>query len=114
VTYDWDAAKSERNLAQRGFDFDFDFATQIFVATCVELDDTRRDYGERRVVALGLADAVPLTVVFKNRIVVDGAIVRPIISARLSHRKERRRHVEAIAQASSPSCDDEGADEGSR
>jgi len=111
VTYDWDAAKSERNLAQRGFDLEF--ATQIFVATYVEFDDTRRDYGERRVVALGLADAVPLTVVFTDRVASDGASVRRIISARLSHRKERRRYAEAIAQASPPPAD-EGGDEGSR
>ena len=42
MTCDWDAAKSVRNLAQRGFDFEF--ATQIFAATYVEFDDTRRDY----------------------------------------------------------------------
>jgi len=42
VTCDWDAAKSVRNLAQRGFDFEF--ATQMFAATYVEFDDTRRDY----------------------------------------------------------------------
>ena len=85
MTFDWDPAKSERNLTQRGFDFEF--ATQIFVATYVEFDDTRRDYGERRLVALGLADAIPLTVVFTDRVASDGVIVRRIISARLSHRK---------------------------
>ena len=111
MTYDWDAAKSERNLAQRGFDFEF--ATQIFVGTYVEFDDTRREYGECRVVALGLADAVPLTVVFTDRVASDGASVRRIISARLSHRKERRRYAEAIAQVSPPPAD-EGGDEGSR
>jgi uncharacterized DUF497 family protein len=31
---DWDAAKSDRNLAQRGFDFEF--ASQIFAATYAE------------------------------------------------------------------------------
>ena len=111
MTDDWDRAKSEQNLAQRGFDFEF--ATQIFAATYVEFDDTRRDYGERRVVALGQADAVPLTVVFTDRVASDGAIVRRIISARLSHRKERRRYAQAIAQARPPHAN-EGRDEGSR
>jgi uncharacterized DUF497 family protein len=111
VTYDWDAAKSDRSLAQRGFDFEF--ACQIFAGTYVEFDDTRRDYGERRVVALGLADAIPLTVVFTDRVASHGGIVRRLISARLSHRKERRRYAEAIAQAGPPPTD-EGGDEGSR
>ena len=110
MTFDWDPAKSERNLTQRGFDFEF--ATQIFAATYVEFDDTRRDYGERRLVALGLADTIPLTVVFTDRVASDGAIVRRIISARLSHRKERRRYAEAIAQAHPPRTD-EGGDDGS-
>ena len=112
MTFDWDAAKSDRNLAQRGFDFEF--ASQIFAATYVEFDDTRQDYGERRVVALGLADGIPLTVVFTDRIAADGAIVRRIISARLSHRKERRRYAEAIREASPPRDREEDADEGAR
>ena len=91
MTFDWDPAKSDRNLAHRGFDFEFEFASQLFEATYVEFDDTRRDYGERRLVALGLADGVPLTVVFTDRIAAEGAVVRRIISARVSHRKERRR-----------------------
>lgn len=78
MTFDWDPAKSDRNLAQRGFDFEF--ATQLFATTYLEFDDTRRDYGERRVVSLGVADGIPLTVVFTDRVVADGAIVRRIIS----------------------------------
>ena len=112
MTFDWDPAKSDRNLAQRGFDFEF--ATQLFATTYVEFDDTRRAYGERRVVALGVADAIPLTVVYTDRVTSDGAIVRRVISARLSHRKERRRYAEAIVQASPPPRDGEDADEGAR
>ena len=119
MTFDWDPAKSERSLAQRGFDFEF--ASQLFATTYVEFDDTRRDYGERRVVALGLADGIPLTVVFTDRVATDGAIVRRIISARVSHRKERRRYAEAIQQARPPRVGedadenaDENADEGAR
>ena len=112
MTFDWDPAKSDRNLAQRGFDFEF--AAQVFLGTYVEFDDTRRDYGERRVVALGLADDIPLTVVFTDRVASDGAVVRRVISARLSQRKERRRYAEAIAQVSPPPRDDEDADAGAR
>ena len=59
MTFEWDAAKSTRNLSMRGFDFEF--ASLVFAGTYVEFDDTRRDYGERRIVALGLADDIPLT-----------------------------------------------------
>ena len=100
MTFDWDPATSDRNLAYRGVDYEF--ATQLFATTYVEFDDTRRDYGERRVVAIGVADGIPLPVVFTDRVAADGAIVRRIISARVSHRKERRRYAEAIQQARSP------------
>ena len=94
MTFEWDAAKSTRNLALRGFDFAF--ASLVFDATYVEFDDTRRDYGERRVIALGLADGIPLTVVFTDRVESERGVIRRLISARLSNRKERRRYAEAI------------------
>jgi uncharacterized protein (DUF4415 family) len=55
VRFIWDARKSTRNLRERGFDFEF--ATQVFEARTVERADTRRDYGEPRIVALGIAQA---------------------------------------------------------
>ncbi len=94
MTYEWDAAKSTRNLTVRGFDFEF--ATLVFAGPYVEFDDTRRDYGERRVIALGLADGIPLTIVFTDRVDAVGGIVRRLISARVSHRKERRRYAEVL------------------
>ena len=94
MTFEWDAAKSTRNWQQRGFDFAF--ASGVFDHTYVEYDDTRRDYGERRVVAVGLADGVPLTVVFPDRVDPGGGVVRRVISARVSNRKERRRYAESL------------------
>jgi uncharacterized DUF497 family protein len=103
MTFEWDPAKSTRNWQQRGFDFAF--ASGVFDHTYVEYDDTRRDYGERRVVAVGLADGVPLTVVFTDRVDPGGGVVRRVISARVSNRKERRRYAESL-KAIQPS--DEG------
>ncbi len=57
----WDEEKSERNLADRGFDFAF--AAVIFAGPTLERIDTRQDYGEVRRIALGIADGIPLTVV---------------------------------------------------
>ncbi len=103
MTFDWDPAKSEQNLQERGFDYAF--AALVFAGSFVEFDDTRRDYGERRIVALGTADGIPITVVFTDRLAPSGAVVRRVISARLSNRKERRRYAESL-EAIRPEADD--------
>ena len=50
MRFTWDPAKSEANLLYRGFDFDF--ASLIFDGPTVEAEDRRRDYRERRMVAI--------------------------------------------------------------
>jgi uncharacterized DUF497 family protein len=107
VTVDWDTGKSEENLARRGFDFAF--AALVFSERYLEYDDARRDYGERRIVALGRADGIPLTVVFTDRVTAEGAVVRRIISARVSSRKERRRYAKALQQAETPDDSEPGS-----
>ncbi len=87
MRFTWDSEKSERNLAERGFDFEF--AALIFAGPTLERIDTRQDYGEVRRVALGLADAIPLAVVYTDR-AEAGEVVRRIISARVSSRRERQ------------------------
>ena len=87
MRFDWDPEKSERNLADRGFDFAF--ATVIFARPTLERIDTRQDYGEVRRIALGIADGILLTVVFTDR-AEAGEVVRRIISARVSNRRERQ------------------------
>jgi uncharacterized DUF497 family protein len=84
----WDPAKSEANFRERGFDFPF--ATLIFDGPTLEVEDTRRDYGERRMVAAGLADDLHLTVVYTDRREPKSRLQRRIISARRSNRHERR------------------------
>ena len=82
----WDPEKSERNLAERGFDFAF--ASLAFDGPTLERIDTRQDYGEVRRIALGIADGIPLTLVYTDR-AEAGEVVRRIISARVSSRRER-------------------------
>lgn len=95
MRFAWDASKSERNLAERGFDFAF--ATLVFDGPTLERPDTRRDYGEPRTVALGVADGVPLTVVYTDRPdPAGGPPMRRLISARLSNRRERQVYAEAF------------------
>ena len=85
MKFGFDPKKSERNLRERGFDFDFDFAALVFEGETVEWADARRDYGEVRIVATGYVGEHALTVVY-----IDRGIVRHIISARIASRKERR------------------------
>ncbi len=94
MRFDWDPDKSARNLVERGFDFAF--ATLIFDAPTLEQTDQRRDYGERRIVAIGRADGIELTLVYTDRVASDGETVRRIISARRSNRVERRAYGKAI------------------
>ena len=94
MRFDWDGRKSNRNLDDRGFDFEF--ATQIFDGRTLEREDTRRDYGERRVIAVGMAQDITLTVVYTDRAEASGEVVRRIISARVSHRYEREAYESAI------------------
>ena len=79
----FDPSKSDRNLRERGFDFDF--AGLIFQGSTIERQDARRDYGEVRIVATGYVGEFALTVVYTER-----GNFRHVISTRIANRKERR------------------------
>ncbi|GJD34220.1 BrnT family toxin [Methylobacterium aerolatum] len=85
---EWDDAKDADCRARRGFGFAD--AAGIFLGRTVEWVDTRRDYGEVRVNAIGEWDGDFYTVTYTDRQQADGHSVRRIISAHLAHRKERR------------------------
>lgn len=87
--FEWDDAKSEANLQKRGFDFAY--ASLIFDKPILEWDDQRREYGERRICALGQVEENVLFVVYTWR-----SDVRRIISARLAKRRERDAYRKAI------------------
>jgi uncharacterized DUF497 family protein len=97
MRFSWDPKKSEANLAKRGFDFAF--ASLIFDGPTLEKEDRRRDYGERRIVAVGRAEGVYLTVVFTDRLTPGDERERRIISSRQSNRRERGAYGKAIAEA---------------
>lgn len=86
---EFDIPKSERNRQERGFGFDytalsFDYTALIFLGPTLEWDDTRRNYGERRIIALGQIEGEAYVVVYTWR---DGR--RRIISARCAKKGER-------------------------
>ena len=82
MEFEWDPAKSHETLRRRRFDFNF--AARVFDGVTIEGIDSRRDYGEIRVCAIGQVDGQILVVVYADR--VSG---RRIISARPASRKER-------------------------
>jgi uncharacterized DUF497 family protein len=94
MNFAWDPDKSQKNLIERGFDFEF--ASLVFDRPTLEVEDRRQDYGETRVVAIGIAQDVALTVTYTDRLDDAGETVRRIISARLSNRREREAYEQAI------------------
>ena len=97
MRFAWDRKKSDAGYRERGFDFGF--ASLVFDGLTVQVEDTRRDYGERRFVAIGLVEGVHLTVVYTDRAGGRGRITRRIISARRSNRRERRLYEEILAKS---------------
>ena len=94
MRFSWDPEKSELNLRERGFDFAF--ASQIFDGPTLEREDTRRDYGERRVLAIGLVHGIELTVGYTDRVHPTQDLERRIFSARRSDRRERKAYQQAL------------------
>jgi uncharacterized DUF497 family protein len=82
LLFEWDEAKSSRNRADRGFDFDY--ACRIFAGPVIEEEDRRLDYRERRIVATGKVGTETFVVVYTWR-----GKRRRIISARPAKRRER-------------------------
>ena len=81
MEFEWDEAKSNRNLTERGFGYDL--AALIFDGPVIEWCDVRESWGEPRVVAVGIVEGVTLAVVYTDR-----GDVRRIISARRARKKE--------------------------
>jgi uncharacterized DUF497 family protein len=82
VEFEWDPAKSETTYQTRGFDFAY--ASRIFDTALVVAEDTRADYGEIRMKAIGQIGSDVLVVIYTLR----GDAIR-IIPARRANKKER-------------------------
>lgn len=82
ITYD--PAKRMRTLVDRGLDFDD--AALVFEGTTVEVEDTRKDYGERRVICYGMLEGRMVVVGYTPR-----GPVRHIFSMRKANDREQTR-----------------------
>jgi uncharacterized DUF497 family protein len=83
VEYEWDKAKNRNNFAKHGLKFED--AARVFSGPCVTFEDDRFDYGEERLVTLGL---------LAGRVVVVAHAPRDegtrIISMRKGNRREQQ------------------------
>lgn len=82
----FDPMKRLRTLEERGLDFED--ASIVFAGTTIEIDDTRRDYGERRIICYGL---------LSGRLVVIGYTRRGRIHHIFSMRKANEREKSRLA-----------------
>ena len=80
----FDRAKRETTLAERGLDFED--ALIIFEGPTVEIEDKRKDYGERRIICCGMLEGRMVVVGYTLR----GA-VRHVFSMRKANDREKNR-----------------------
>jgi uncharacterized protein len=92
VEFEWDPEKNRANIVKHGIDFED--AIAIFEAPVLEQIAARRDYGEARIIAFGVAAGRELAVVYTLR----GTDRRRIISARRAHRREREEYRQAYPE----------------
>ena len=93
LRFEWDNAKSERCLRDRGFSFADVLSAFLDPDRWVEHDD-RRDYGEERIRLYGRVAGRLFVIVYTRR----GAVVR-VISARKANARERGRYGEGSSTA---------------
>jgi uncharacterized DUF497 family protein len=82
----WDPAKRAKTLAERGLDFAD--AAIVFAGVTVEVEDTRKDYGEIRIICYGR---------LQGRMVVVGYVARGKSRHIFSMRKANGREQERLA-----------------
>jgi hypothetical protein len=91
MTYEWDAAKNRTNFVKHGLAFED--AERVFSGPCVTFADDRFDYGEVRLLTLGL---------LAGRLVVIAHAPREggsrIISMRKGNRREQEIYQKRLGQ----------------
>ena len=80
----FDPTKRDKALSERGLDFDD--AALIFAGITLEIEDTRKDYGEMRIICYGMLEGRMVVVGYTPR----GAD-RHIFSMRKANEREQNR-----------------------
>ena len=85
MEFEWSNEKNETNIEKHGLDFSD--VSLLFDGPILEIEDTRKDYGERRFFGIGVLHNIEISVVYtrrKNKI--------RLISARRARKDERQRY----------------------
>jgi len=91
MEFEWDANKNKTNIRAHGIDFCDTHL--IFTNPMLIKMDTRKDYGEKRLVGLGLLYEAAVVIVFTKR----GDKIR-VISIRRANRNERKIYQERFTE----------------
>jgi uncharacterized DUF497 family protein len=93
MSFEWDEHKNRANLLKHGISFQE--AELIFEGPIFSRPDNRFDYGEVRILSIGLIrEIVAVAVVHTDR---DGTV--RLISARLANRQERKAYHDHFGEA---------------
>jgi uncharacterized protein len=90
MEFEWDEVKRRANYAKHGLDFRD--AAKVFQGITLTAEDDRQDYGEKRLISLGLLEDVVVVVVYTER----SQRIR-LISMRKANQKERQAYEEKIS-----------------
>jgi uncharacterized DUF497 family protein len=89
MKYEWDEAKNRKNRAKHGLSFED--AVHVFSGPCVTFEDDRFEYGEERLITLGLLAGRLVVMAHSPR--DDGT---RIISMRKGNRREQKIYQERL------------------
>lgn len=89
MKYEWDEAKNRKNFAKHGLKFED--AEEVFSGLCVTFEDDRFDYGEERLITLGLLAGRVVLIAHSPR--DEGT---RIISMRKGNRREQKIYRERL------------------
>ena len=89
MTIIFDPDKREATLTNRGLDFAD--ARQVFAGLTVQFPDERRDYGEERIITVGLLGGRMVVVIWTAR-----GDDRHVISMRKANDREQRRYAHKL------------------
>ena len=92
MRYEWDEGKNQTNLAKHGLDFAD--AEEVLTRPCVTFVDDRFEYGEERLITVGLLAARVVVIAHAPR---DEDRTR-IISMRKANRREQKIYQKRLGE----------------
>ena len=92
MIYEWDEAKRRGNFAKHGLDFAD--AQYVLTGPCVTFADERFDYGEKRLITLGLLEGRVVVLAHTPR----GYDRTRIISMRKANRREQEIYQKRLGE----------------